>query len=113
TTVIERDPGAPGFRLFAVAVSGKLTLNGLAVARGGLAFPGGGILNEGSLTINRSTLETSGLGLEGGGVFNAATGTLNITNSFVIRNSAHDGAGIFNGGTAIVTHSSIIENGAV
>jgi hypothetical protein len=113
TTVIERDPGAPGFRIFAVAVSGKLTLNGLAVARGGLAFPGGGILNEGSLTINRSTLETSGLGLEGGGVFNAATGTLNLTNSFVIRNSAHDGAGIFNGGTAIVRHSSIIENGAV
>ena len=30
TTIIERDPDAPGFRIFSVAVSGKLTLNGLA-----------------------------------------------------------------------------------
>src|SRR5262249_45318476 len=37
TTIIERGLGAPVFRIFAVAVSGKLTLNGLAVARGGAA----------------------------------------------------------------------------
>ncbi len=113
TTVIERDPGAPGFRIFAVAVSGKLTLNGLAVVGGGGVFPGGGILNEGSLTINRSTIRTNGLGPDGGGIYNRTTGTLNLSHSIVIRNNAHDGAGIFNGGTAIATHSSIIENGAV
>jgi len=40
------------------------------------------------------------------------TGTLNLTNSFVIRNHAHDGGGISNFGTAIITHSSIIDNSA-
>jgi hypothetical protein len=111
TTIIERDPGATFFRIFAVAVSGKLTLNGLAVVGGGGVFPGGGILNEGSLIINGSTIESNGIGPDGGGIY--TTGTLNLTNSFVIRNDAHDGAGIFNRGTAIVTHSSIIENGAI
>src|SRR4030095_13444064 len=43
TKIIERDPVATFFfRIFAVAVSGKLTLNGLAVVGGGGVFPGGG-----------------------------------------------------------------------
>jgi hypothetical protein len=109
TTIIERDPGATFFRIFAVAVSGKLTLNGLAVVGGGGVTRGGGILNEGSLTINRSTIESSGS--DGGGINNS--GTLNLTNSFVIRNLAQEGGGISNSGTAIVTHSSIIENHAI
>src|SRR5262249_37153009 len=72
TTIIERDLGAPGFRIFAVAVNGKLTLNGLAVVGGGqiglFGTVGGGISNEGSLTINRSTIKSNG-GASGGGIF--------------------------------------------
>jgi hypothetical protein len=109
TTIIERDPGSLPFRIFAVAVSGKLTLNGLALVGGAGVSLGGGILNEGNLTINRSTIESSGGGSDGGGIYNS--GALNLTNSFVIRNLALRGGGIFNLGTAIITHSSIIENG--
>src|SRR5262249_3618993 len=67
---------------------------------------------EGSIAISGSTIKTSGIGPDGGGIYNQTTGTLNLAHSIVIRNDAHDGAGIFNGGTAIVTYSSIIENRA-
>src|SRR6266481_6036330 len=112
TTIIERDPGAPGFRILPVAVSGKLTLNRLTIRDGGGPVEGGGILNEGSLTINSSTIESNGGGLEGGGIFNQTTGTLILTNSIVVRNGAHDGGGILNFGTATITHSSVIDNSA-
>ena len=94
TTIIERDPGAPSFRILAVAVSGKLTLNGLTV-RGGRLPPRGGILNEGSLTINRSIIDNNFVvPADGGGISNATTGTLNLADSFVIRNTASSGGGI-------------------
>ena len=112
TTIIQRDPGAPGFRIFPVAVGGKLTLNGLMVKGGRGPVAGGGIMNEGSLIIDRCIIEDNGFGLEGGGILNETTGTLNLTNSIVLRNDAHDGGGILNFGTAIITHSSIIDNSA-
>ena len=106
TTVIERDPGAPGFRIFAVAVSGKLTLNGLAVVGGGEVFPRGGILNEGSLTINRSTVESN---RGGAGIANG--GTLTINHSTIESNGGgFDGGGIVNSGTLNLSHSFVMRN---
>src|SRR5215510_9881578 len=60
-TIIERDPSAPGFRLFHVAATGALTLQGLTLRRGTIDFSGGpllggGIWNRGTLTIRHSTL---------------------------------------------------------
>ena len=39
-TVIERDPGAPGFRIFHVSVGGELSLEGVTVQRGVSGFFG-------------------------------------------------------------------------
>jgi hypothetical protein len=112
TTIIERGlPGAPRFRIFQVAVSGKLTLNGLTIRNG--SSNAGGILNAGNLSINSSIIESNDAGPgDAGGIFNQTTGTLNLTNSIVIRNHAETAGGIFNSGIATITHSSIIDNDA-
>lgn len=62
TTVFKRGPGAPDFRIFAIANTGKLTLNRLAVTGGEPASFGTGTNNNRTLTINGSTIESkSGL----------------------------------------------------
>jgi hypothetical protein len=107
TTIIERDSGAPFFRIFDVAANGSLTLKGLTV-RGGVDI-GGGILNFGVLNVSDSIITENHGRSDGGGIFNL--GRLNLTRSFVILNSASlEGAGILNSGTAVVLDSSISEN---
>ena len=79
TTIIERDNGAPFFRIFQVAFSGTLTLDRLTI-RGAEE----GILNQGKLTV---------------------------AHSIIARNSGSNfGAGIFNAGTVIITHSTVTDN---
>src|SRR6266851_7902802 len=57
TTIIERDPSAPSFRILAVAATGTLTLKRLTLRGGGATFTsqfvglGGGINNGGTLTL--------------------------------------------------------------
>ncbi len=100
---IARDPGAQAFRLFAVAGSASVTLEGLTLSGGdaqgstgganggGSAGMGGAIFNQGSLTILDSTLTGNtaqggaggpggfsggggGVGGQGGGVNSSGTG---------------------------------------
>ena|GEM_PF-1950084 len=110
-TVIERDPGAPGFRIFTVSAGGELTLEGLTVQRGGFGFAPA-ILNDGKTTL-QDTIITDNNG-EGGAIRN--TGTLNVFRSIITDNSGgHDAGGIFNqaGGIVLVENSTIAHNTAV
>ncbi|BAQ60146.1 alkaline phosphatase [Geminocystis sp. NIES-3708] len=81
---------------------------------------GGGISNEGLLTINNTTIIDNSSEVNAGGIYNS--GNLQITNSSVANNSANvfifyvdkieGGGGILNtnGGTLIVTNSTISGN---
>jgi hypothetical protein len=60
-TSIERDAGAPGFRILDVAATGSLTLTRLTL-RGGTSSNGGGIRNQGTLTLGVSFLPILGKG---------------------------------------------------
>jgi hypothetical protein len=58
---ITRDPSAPGFRILAVASTGKLTLNSVTTSGGAATdcpgfdgICGGGIYDLGTLTVNHS-----------------------------------------------------------
>lgn len=88
TTIIERDSDAPGFRIFEVAATGKLTLNGLTI-RNGVATPvgfrGGGIVNQGILEISRSVVRDN-VAFIAGGIYNL--GSAKIISSSVIHNAA-------------------------
>lgn len=63
STIIERDSGAPRFRILAVAANGALTLRGVTLRGGSSPDPvvgaGGAILNEGEVNIHRSTIESN------------------------------------------------------
>jgi CSLREA domain-containing protein len=98
--VIERDPGAPGFRIFHVASGGFLTLNNVSV-RGGLVngYSGGGILSEGTLTLDRVTVSGNSASFGGGIAYQTSGGVsyaVNITNSTISGNTADNkGGGLF------------------
>lgn len=110
TTIIERDPNAPAFRIFHVAPTGTLNLNGLTVKGGFIECCdiGGAIFNDGLLTITSSTISDNSAVFEGGGI--AGNGRVTITNSTISFNSAQDGGGIFNKGPVTITSSTISDN---
>jgi hypothetical protein len=114
---IEREPGAPPFRLLHVAATGNLTLNGLRL-EGGLidANDGGGIFNLGTLTLTTSTLSfnTAGRDSDGGGGLANFGGTVTLTNSSLASNTTYGGGGgLANfGGTVTLTNSSLARNTA-
>jgi hypothetical protein len=94
-TKITRAKNAPGFRLFAVAVGGTLTLNDVALS-GGTATSGGAVLNYGSLTIHQSTISGNAATKNGGGIYSRKPfARLFIHNSVVSGNQAASGGGIF------------------
>src|SRR5215471_12742585 len=112
STIIERDPSAPGFRLFHVAATGALTLHGLTLRRGTIdsaAFSGGpllggGIWNLGTLTIRHSTLagNMAATNLDdhnaaGGGIYNVE-GKVTIEESTLDGNQTRAGFGSSGGG---------------
>ena len=68
-TIVERAAGAPFFRLFHVAATGTLTLDGLTLAGGNIVGEGGGLLNRGRVVLMHSTL-TDNAGDYGGGLSN-------------------------------------------
>lgn len=81
---------------------------------------GGAIYNGGTLTVDNSTITGKGKStimttLLGGGVYNSADANCTIQNNSIIEEcaltsgSAHQGAGIWNGGT-ITVKSSILRN---
>jgi hypothetical protein len=111
TTIIERDAGAPDFRLFLVAAQGTLSLNTLTLDGGGdfVAGIGGAIFNSGTLTVTRSTIRGFNVSLSGGAIFNS--GTLTVTRSTIRDNTAFSHGGIDNvGGTVTITNSTIEHN---
>jgi hypothetical protein len=114
TTIIERDPGAPEFRILDVADSGRLTLNGLTIRGGLLSFDAAGISNGGNLTVNQSIIEQNHSDNTTGGIANS--GILTISSSIIRNNSGLIfGGGIFNSGAeaeARIMNSSITHNGA-
>src|SRR4029453_18093348 len=105
TTIIERDAGAPDFRLFLVAAQGTLSLNTLTLDGGGdfVAGIGGAIFNSGTLTVTRSTIRDN-TAFSHGGIDNVG-GTVTITNSTIEHNSGgHEGGGLGNmAGTIVIT----------
>ncbi len=92
---IARSKKAPAFRLMAVADSGKLTLNEVALS-GGSADIGGAILNYGSLAINDSTI-SGNVADRGGAIYSRrATAEIVVHDSLITKNEAAVGGAIFN-----------------
>jgi hypothetical protein len=140
-TIIERDSGGPGFRIFYVAAEGALKLQGMTV-RGGqvvVSSQGSGILNDGVLIITDSIISEhmllGGTGL-GAGIAShniltidrsiitsnitpgicggiAASGIMNITKSTISSNGAEFGGALCTVGQASIAESAIIGNGGL
>lgn len=108
-TVIVRNPAAGSFRIFTIALSGRLNLIGITVQRGeDFSGNGAAIFNSGHTRLeNSSVIEAFG---ERGAVHN--TGTLEILSSLIAdNNGGHDGGGIVNdGGTVLVENSTLAHN---
>ncbi|MCP4289678.1 MAG: hypothetical protein GY792_35525, partial [Gammaproteobacteria bacterium] len=122
-STIQRDSSSLySFRLFHVAVAGKLTLNQVTVQNGllsggsfGPPQDGGGIYNRGTLTLTNSTLADNSADIAaggyGGGLANA--GTVFIENSTIRDNQAAGyGGGISNGNNDVtsMTNSTLSGN---
>lgn len=119
--------GTASFRIFQVAASGTLTLDGLTVRNGqsnstlNYLGAGGGILNLGVLTLAHSVLENNRASVfdsgGGGGIYNA--GTASISSSTFQNNLATGngtgkagGGAIFNNGSLNLTGNTFAENEA-
>jgi hypothetical protein len=119
-SVIERDPAADPFRLFAVGEGGSLTLqdvtlrNGLIDENSGAAL----LIVGGQATLNRVRLEnnqsTHPVDGRGGAIYNYF-GSLTITDSVFTGNQAAVNAGaIWNwGGSTTVSGSCLVNNSAL
>ena len=109
--MIERDSGAPDFRILSVSYyGGDLTLNDVTIS-GGQGTTGGGIYSFGTLTLNDSIVTGNYSSDSGGGIANFGTMTLN--RSEVSYNSTYAysyGGGILGYGTLI--DSSVHHNTA-
>ncbi len=82
---ITRDPGAPQFRILAVAANGNLTLQETTVSGGAPGAGGGGaVYNDGSVTLADSTVSGNSAG-SGGGARNS--GTLILVQTLVSGNT--------------------------
>jgi hypothetical protein len=109
TTIIERNPAAPQFRIFRVESGGNLTLERLTIRGGDVFGDGAGISNAGILAITDSLIDNNVNDGMGGTIRN--TGTLRILRSFITNNRGLiDAGGIFNIGTATITNSTIAHN---
>jgi len=123
TTIIERDPSVPPFRLLAVDATGTLTLKRLTLRGGGAPFParfialGGGIHNSGTLTLSHCILTNNHVtGLGGAGIHNSGTLTLShciLTNNNAAQ-AASEGGGLANapGGLVTIAHTLFAQNGS-
>jgi len=108
-STIERDPTAPGFRIFEIAAGGNVELDWLGI-RNGIGRSGGAILNAGFLTINRTAIYQNRVNLGGGGAI-YSTGKLSISNSEITRNLGSDSAGaIFSSGSLRIEDSRVSTN---
>lgn len=90
---LERPIGAPDFRILHVGPTGQLTLDGLTLSSGSVAFEdGGALLNAGGIvTVANSSFEHN-FALSGGAVSNRH-GTLTMVDSAVVHNHGSAGGG--------------------
>jgi hypothetical protein len=96
-STVERQAGAPAFRLLAVGAAGNLTGQDL-VLQGGQSDTntnGGAVWNNGTLTLISSTISGNSANLRGGGIYNDG-GTVTLTNSTLSGNTAGtEGGGLY------------------
>jgi hypothetical protein len=97
-----------GFRLFAVASSGDLTLDNVTL-NGGSERYGGAIFNYGSVTLTDSKISNSRAHL-GGAIFNGSAADLTIYNSTLTSNYADFGGGIYSYYSTVTVNYSAIKN---
>ncbi len=115
-TVLQRAADAPLLRLAAIAPTGVIRLQQLAIEggrgllnegtlalrtvriaeNGGPIQGGGGLTNRGLVTIAQSVFEHNGVsaGVDGGGLLNTNHGTMVITDTLILRNVAGQGGGL-------------------
>jgi CSLREA domain-containing protein len=120
-TTITRPFSASSFRIFQIAASANVTMNGLIISGGSitetLGFPalGGGInVNSGTLTLlnctvtgnSASNTQTSAAVASGGGIYNKS-GTLTLRNSTLRSNSVSTRS---NNGSSSISSGGAIEN---
>ena len=112
---IQRQSGAPHFRLLEVSSTGDLTLEDTTLSGGASYYNnGGGIFNDhGSLTLSNSTVSgNSASAAEGGGILDFY-GRVTLTNSTVSGNSAGLGGGILDFyGSLTLSNSTVSGNSA-
>ena len=112
--------GAGLDRVFHVLFFAELELQDLIVDGGAVEGTGGGISNSGTLRLIRINVANNTASEEGGGIYSkpattgffGAAGTITLTDSAVFSNVSAEGGGVFNGGSATITDSSIHQNAA-
>ena len=104
-TIIERQAGAPVFRIFTVL--GTLTLRHVTLRGGASMSEGGAIRSVGALTVTDSVI-IGNQAIAGGGI--ASHGVLAVGGSVITNNQAREGGGLSVGGTATVERSTISDN---
>ncbi len=97
----------------------KVSLSGITIRGGALpaGLPagerdGGGVRNRASLSLRRVVVAGNVASGAGGGLFNGATGRLAVDASTVAANSAAEGGGLRNSGSATMTNATISGNRA-
>jgi hypothetical protein len=83
--IIERAAGAPFFRLFHVAATGNLTLDGLTLAGGNIVGEGGGLRNRGRTVVMHSTLTDNAADYGGGSATRARSPSPIAPSSTAVR----------------------------
>jgi len=106
--------GTPPFRIFFVASSGNLTLDGLNLENGESLYGGGAIYNDGGvLLIQRSEIINNRADGSGGAILNDG-GQTTLHNSTLLDNEANSGGGIHNNtGTVIIEEFSFVNGNEV
>jgi hypothetical protein len=108
-STLERDAGAPPFRLLAVGSGGELTVQNLTLRGGNSTNGGGAVLNVGTLTLTVSTI-TGNTATNGGGAANYL-GTLTMANSTASGNTATSlGGGMFNSSGGLILTTLTLTN---
>jgi predicted outer membrane repeat protein len=111
--IIALDGGA-SFEVLVIE-SGTLTLSGVTIANGGGTAQGGGISVDSNtaLIVSDTTFNGNSADMRGGAIFVSGLASLTVDSSTFTGNLAGNiGGAIHNGGTAMVTRSTFIDNSA-
>jgi hypothetical protein len=111
-STITRDSDADPFRIFAVAATGSLTLDGVTVSNGhasgdGLAVFGGGIYSLGMLELTGSTVSGNQASSGGGLLLD------NSSSAIIINTTVSGNTGSFGGGLVLLSSNATIINTTV